>query len=226
MASDQAVMDVFGAAMWDAKPTVTDLKALHLAEALGYPSTWRVVRTIEEVPAPKTEGEENPGTQKCVVDRIYAGKPGTGCDMWFHHHAAMMVAQNWETEETAGDPFAEKGGHLLPRQPLYNKGDKVEVFFEDTWYEAKIIRRKEHSEGYRYSVHYTVDKTKQPGIPEEIIRPLDVDGKDPAKVAEQLGFGEGWQAVSSGNNRWKITSPSGVRYYFRELVESPCLVLY
>ena len=31
----------------------------------------------------------------CIVDRIYSSKPGTGCDMWYHHAAAMQVAENW-----------------------------------------------------------------------------------------------------------------------------------
>uniref|UniRef100_A0A7S2Y8S1 Uncharacterized protein n=2 Tax=Entomoneis paludosa TaxID=265537 RepID=A0A7S2Y8S1_9STRA len=99
MASDQAVLDAMGAAMWDPQPTGTDLKAQQLADALGYPTSWRVVRTIEEMPPEHSSGEEkmvDDAATRCIVDRIYAGEPGTGCDMWFHHHAAMMVAQEWD----------------------------------------------------------------------------------------------------------------------------------
>mmetsp|Transcript_2778 Transcript_2778/g.7774 ORF Transcript_2778/g.7774 Transcript_2778/m.7774 type:complete len:359 (+) Transcript_2778:169-1245(+) len=218
MASDQTVLDALGAAMWDPQPTGTDLKAQQLAYALGYPTSWRVVRTIEEMPPQDISGEEKVVDEggpaaagcRCIVDRIYAGEPGTGCDMWFHHHAAMMAAQDWNEDEGIGcDPFQHKGGHLLPRQAAFEKGDKVEVLFENQWYEAKIVRRKEHSEGFRYTVSYTVDKTKQTGIPEEIIREFRSEDRDPRELAMQLGLGEDWEAVPTGNNRWKITAPNG-----------------
>ena len=143
----------------------------------------------------------------CIVDRIYAGKPGTGCDMWYNHHSAMIASKDWIEE--GSDPFRHKGGHMLPREALFYKGDRVEVLFDDDWWEAKILRKKEHSEGYRYQVYYVIDKTKQNGIPEERIRALATGKKDPREIALQIGLGEDWQAVATGNNRWRITAPDG-----------------
>ena len=231
MASEQSVLDALGRALWEPRPTRSDEEEQQLAFALGYPSEWHVVRTLETqllVPPKKAaDPSEEPATttttatttggdqtkdpkrhsKLCIVDRIYAGKPGTGCDMWYNHHGAMAACQNWE--EDGADPFRFKGGHMLPRMALFEKGDKVEVLFEDDWFEAKILRRKEHHEGFRYQVYYGIDKSKQNGIPEERIRSLVSGHKDPGEIAIQMGLGQGWQAVSTGNNRWKITAPNG-----------------
>ena len=92
-----------------------------------------------------------------IVDRIYAGPPGTGCDMWYHHAAAMQAAASWKDPldddsnnndnndnnnnndtETAtrpvSTPYDCHGGHLLPRQPLFQKGDKVQVYYDEAWW--------------------------------------------------------------------------------------------
>ncbi|KAL7578368.1 hypothetical protein ACA910_012770 [Epithemia clementina (nom. ined.)] len=156
---------------------------------------------------PITDGPTNNVRNLCIVDRIYAGKPGSGCDMWYNHYAAMKASQQWVEE--GADPHRCKGGHTLPRAALFDKGDRVEVFFDDDWWEAKVLRRKEHSDGFRYQVYYAIDKTKQNGIPEERIRALATGHKDPHEIAVQIGLGEDWQAVATGNNRWKITSPTG-----------------
>jgi len=147
MASEQTVLNCIGKALWDPKPTATDLQSRQLAVALGYPRNWRVVRSIDEA------------DNNCIVDRIYSAQPGTGCDMWLNHAAAMEAAATWE--ETEQTPFAYAGGHLLKVQPQFEKNDKVQVLYQGEWWDAKILRRKEYPGQYKYQVYYPVDSSKQ-----------------------------------------------------------------
>lgn len=194
MTSEQSVLNVMGKALWDPTPTTTDLQSRQLAAALGYPSQWRVVRSLDD-------GR--------LVDRIYSGEPGSGCDTWFNHAGAMEAAAAWETSDQT--PHAFKGGHLLPLQPLFDKGDKVQVFYQNEWWDAKILRRKEYPGIFKYQVFYPTDSSKQGGVEEFLIRhrPTEVD---PEVTASALGFGEGWKAYSVGSGKWKIVSPSGETY--------------
>lgn len=199
MASEQSVVNVMGRAMWDPHPTKTDLQSRQLAAALGYPSKWRVVRSIE------------PDTRH-IVDRIYSNKPGSGCDTWFNHAGAMEAAAKWDDPELCNQtPFAFNGGHLLPMQPLYEVGDKVQVKYEEQWWDAKILRRKEYPGIFKYQVLYPTDTSKQSGVEEYLIRPRPTtdDAIDAEKVASTLGLEKGWKAYSTGHNRWKIVSPDG-----------------
>jgi hypothetical protein len=141
--------------------------------------------------------------------------------MWFHHLAAMQVAAKWgevegvgvegEESATVHTPFDQKGGHLLPREPQFNKNDLVQVLYEEEWWEAKILRRKDDLDCYRYQVQYGFDNSKQSGVEEELIKPRDLV-KDPSQTALELGLGQGWEAVEAGGKRWKITDPEGVSY--------------
>ena len=204
-----------GRAFWDPHPTTTDLQSRQLAAALGYPRHWRVVRTVE--------GDDEPH----VVDRIYSDRPGSGCDTWFHHAGAMAAAAKWdEPSEVVVDggvtavttnhnsPFRFHGGHLLPLQPLYDVGDKVQVLYEEQWWDAKILRRKEYPGIFKYQVLYPSDTSKQSGVEEYLIRPRPVteDTIDPEDVASTLGLEKGWKAYSTGHNRWKFISPDGETY--------------
>lgn len=158
-----------------------------------------------------TKSNAIPGTKKrkfCIVDRIYAGEPGTGCDMWFNHESAMFIAESWTDEST---PFDQNGGHMLPRQPKFDKGDKVQVLYQDSWFDAKILKRKDSPEGYLYQVFYPADNSKQNKIKECNIRTRPTE-KDSEVTATELGFSEGWKAYSTGNNKWKILSPDGSTY--------------
>jgi len=177
-----------GKALWDPHPTGTDLRARQLAAALGYPLGWRVVRTIEE---------------QCIVDRIYSARSDM---MWVHHEAAMQAAEQLYHDESLNF----KGGHYLPRLPLYDKGDKVQVLYEGEWWDAKILRRKEHPDGFRYQVHYQADNSRQSGVDEQLIRHRPAE-KSPEEMATELGL-DGWQAFSTGKNKWKIISSSGKTY--------------
>jgi len=131
--------------------------------------------------------------------------------MWYHHEAAMRAAQEWDDEEST--PFQYKGGHLLKRLPLFQKGDKVQVWYEDEWWNATILRRKEDADGnYLYQVQYGADKTKQSGVDESLIQRRPELKQDPKQVALSIGLGEGWEAELSGKNRWKITAPDGATF--------------
>ena len=199
MASEQSVLNVMGRALWDPHPTTTDLQSRQLAAALGYPSQWRVVRSIDN-----DTGH--------IFDRIYSNKPGSGCDTWFNHAGAMAAAAKWDDPELCNQtPFAFKGGHLLPLQPLYEVGDKVQVLYEKQWWDAKILRRKEYPGIFKYQVLYPSDTSKQSGVEEYLIRPRPItdDTIDPEHVASTIGFEKGWKAYSIGHNRWKIVSPDG-----------------
>lgn len=190
---EQSVLNMMGKALWDPNPTTTELQSLHLAEALGYPTGWRVVRSLED---------------GLLFDRIYSSSEPGG-DMWFNHAGAMEAAALWEDSTKCDQtPFAFKGGHLLPLQPRFDVGDKVQVLYEDEWWDAKILRRKEYPGIFKYQVFYSSDTSRQSGVEENLIRPRETE-VDPEQVAATLGFGEQWKAYSLGSNRWKIVSPDG-----------------
>lgn len=130
---EDAVLNVIAKALWDPQPTTTDEQSLHLAEALGYPFGWRVVRKHE------TCTKDN---RRLFVDRIYSGDPSTpDCDCWMNHAGAMEAAASWGTA-TQPSQYMYQGGHLLPLQASFRKGDKVQVLYEEQWWDAKILRMK------------------------------------------------------------------------------------
>ena len=184
MATESTVVQAFARALWDPRPTKTHLQELQLAYALGYPEGWRVTRT-----------KLRDGT---LVDRIHADVDAT----WFHHEGALQAVKdgNYTT------------GHLMPRTAHFDKGDLVQVLYEDEWYDAKILRRKEYSHGFRYQVQYTVDRSKQSGVEEVNIRERVNDEKSPQQLAEDLGLSEEWEAYYKGKNKWRIVSPDGDVY--------------
>jgi hypothetical protein len=77
-----------------------------------------------EVPPEKEEAKVRIDMVPCLVDRIYSGRPGSGSDMWFHHGDAWKAASLWVDGESHSKSF--QGGHLLPRQPKFRKGDVVQ----------------------------------------------------------------------------------------------------
>lgn len=233
---DPLVARTLGGALWDSHPTRTDVRARHLAAALGYPDGWRVVRTIEEQspaapiitstspPTPLVAAEEKkpPVPAKpvrIIVDRIYAGDPTTDCDCWFHHAAAQQAAATWIDEDddapeeddgtTSNDPFGHNGGHLLPRVAKYYKGDAVQALFQDEWWDAKIVRSKKHATGeFRYQVHYAADRSKQSGVPEECLRPRQAEGT--GRPSNKDPYAE---AVKLGfGPDWQVVSTGNKRY--------------
>ena len=102
-----------------------------------------------------------------IVDRIYAGHPTAGVDMYFNHPAAQAAAAEWLEGESSG--YEKKGGQLLPRKPKFQKGDQVKVNYEGVWCPATIQKRNERKEGYRYTVFYPEDNTTQTQVEEQFV---------------------------------------------------------
>jgi hypothetical protein len=225
MASDQSVLDCISRALWDPRSTAGDDRAqLRLAEALGYPPGWRVVRRVETVAAFRRQsggggssaGEEEEEEERCVADRIYSGEPDSGCDCWFHHEAAMRAADAWNEETST--PHDHGGGHLLPPLPAFDRGDKVQVLYEGEWWDATVQRRRQQDATkkggggfFTYQVYYAADGSKQTGVEERFIRHRLTE-KDPAATAAELGLPAGWRAWSAGHHKYKVQGPDGQTY--------------
>ena len=125
------------------KPTTTSQSERLLADSLGYPKSWHVVRKliISNSNSDPTAADASANTQTCQ-DIIYAGNPNAKVDVYFNHIAAMEAALSWTEGESSG--WDNKGGQLLPLVAGFVKGETVEVFYEpeDTWYEATIVKVK------------------------------------------------------------------------------------
>jgi hypothetical protein len=218
MATADSALQTIARALWDPNPTSDEKSERFLAAALGYPSSWHVVRKIEEDKRNDKEtttsslSDANAGgdpssannNQKriLIVDRIYAGNPSEGVDMWFNHHAAQAAAVEWVEGESTG--YDKKGGQLLPRKPKFQKNDQVKVLYEGEWMPATIQKRTERKEGFRYSVFYPQDNATQTQVHEDDIQLLD----DPHKAAEDIGLDSTWQAKMVGK-KFKFFSPDG-----------------
>lgn len=136
-----------------------------LASRLGYPKGWHVVRTF---PHPCT-----PSNTKSYCDRIYAGDPSTGVDLYYNHSAALSAAMSYIPGESSG--YEKKGGQMLPRKPKFKVNEVVEVLYEDDgkWYQATIQKSKIFVDDIRYSVHYEDEDATQNNISEDLIRKSD-----------------------------------------------------
>lgn len=131
--------ELYSKALWDPKPTSSLKNERQLAYALGYPSDWRVERTVI-----RKDGKY------VIRDTIHARFGKTSKQQsnytWFNHEAAQKAARELEQEGSLS------GSHLLPAMPLYTKGDVVEVMWEGKWYAASITKRKKQGDLFLYSV--------------------------------------------------------------------------
>lgn len=131
--------ELYSRALWDPKPTNSLKTERQLAYALGYPSNWRVERTVV-----RKDGKN------VIRDTIHARHGKTSKKQsnftWFNHEAAQKAALEFEQEGTMG------GSHLLPAVPLYTKGDVVEVLWEGKWYAGSVTKRKKQADLFFYSV--------------------------------------------------------------------------
>lgn len=187
------VAQLYARAFWDPKPTLSVKSQRQLAYALGYPSDWRVERSIDH----------NEDGAPIIQDRIHAfiGKKQKILHTWLHHEAAQAAAADLEAE------ISPEGSHLLPPVPKYAKGDVVQVEWEGKWYEATILKRKKHGDAFRYSVYYPQDEATQDDLEEYEIHP----GQDPGELAKELGFPSDWKASRNGS-RYILTAPTGDRF--------------
>mmetsp|Transcript_9364 Transcript_9364/g.15564 ORF Transcript_9364/g.15564 Transcript_9364/m.15564 type:complete len:368 (-) Transcript_9364:211-1314(-) len=214
-------------------PTTDATSERYLAVAMGYPTTWRVSRQIlssvildnntkddhkigstsldKDCSLSTTNKNESirsgaysktPSSTIIIQDVIYAGNPKKGVDRWYCHEAAMLASVTWE-----GNPYAHKGGHLTKIVPQFAKGDAVEVKYGKKWFAAKVSKRKEVQEGFKYSVVYTVDESTQDNVRETSIRmaPPSATAKE---LAASMGFPQDWEATKNGRN-FLFTSPDG-----------------
>mmetsp|Transcript_6540 Transcript_6540/g.7331 ORF Transcript_6540/g.7331 Transcript_6540/m.7331 type:complete len:413 (-) Transcript_6540:119-1357(-) len=143
--------------------TTTPKSERLLANTLGYPNTWHVVR---RVPHPILK------TPNTFQDIIYSGDPKVS-DAYFNHVAAMDVAMKWKEGEST--PFDENGGQLLPLEVVeLVEGDEVEVYYEDDscWYHAIVTEVLQYKDDERYTVRYTVDDATQTNVCQDKIRKI------------------------------------------------------
>ena len=131
------------------KPTTTPHSERILANTLGYPKSWHVVRFVPHpLLLPLSDKQPNKGTStsNTFQDIIYAGDPEVA-DAYFNHTAAMDAAMSWvdgENNNNTPSPFDDEGGQLLPleRELMeFEEGDEVQVYYEQDckWYHATII---------------------------------------------------------------------------------------
>ena len=200
------------------RPTRNDWEAQQLAYALGYPSGWRVVRHLEEVPpcgTTETPSSDitNP-TKTIIVDRIVAAEEDENMmlidthnhDVWFHHAAAAEQAEILYDSDGNEIVRERTNGHLLPKLPKFEVKQQVQVLYEGSWYDARILKRKQKGDSYLYQVMYKQDKSKQNNVDESFIRP-----SDETPLAIQLGLGDDWKATKQ-SGKYVITSPDGTVY--------------
>ncbi|KAL3788314.1 hypothetical protein ACHAW5_003667 [Stephanodiscus triporus] len=99
---------------WENFPTVNDdIAQMRLARAMGYPPSWRVVRSLIQVPIPEDLAKQmkdsgaavstNEGglhVMTAVRDRIYAGHPASQPDGYYNHAAALLACSKmpWRPE--------------------------------------------------------------------------------------------------------------------------------
>ena len=95
------------------EPTSSPESERILADILGYPKSWHVVRVVKD---------------GSFFDTIYAGDPKTA-DTYYNHIAAMDAAVKWNEGEST--PYDDNGGQMLP-VPTFelSEGDMVEVYYE------------------------------------------------------------------------------------------------
>ncbi len=142
--------------------TTTPKSERLLANTLGYPDSWHVVRKVNST----DDGKET------FDDTIYAGDPKSMPDMYYNHLAAMNAAAKWKEGEST--PYDDNGGQMLPidQTVKIQAGDEVEVYYEPdgAWYAAVVKKVTEYSDDTRYSVKYKADRSTQDNIFMDIIR--------------------------------------------------------
>ena len=149
------------------KSTTTPKSERQLANTLGYPETWHVVRIC---PHPLLKNKPN-----SFQDIIYAGDPEIA-DCYFNHTSAMDAAIHFKEGEST--PFDDYGGQLSPlvieEGDSYEEGDEVEVYYDQDrkWYVATILEVLEYRDDVRFVVKYEMDEATQTNVCLEKIRKI------------------------------------------------------
>ena len=125
-----SVSQIYSNALWDPKPTTSQLSEKQLAYALGYPSDWRVERKVIATEDGK----------RVISDRIHLSTTKRQFT-WLHHDAAQAAAQ-----QAAQDGNID-ASHLMPPVPLYAKGDEIQVQYEsvEVFNQDRVVRVTKHA---------------------------------------------------------------------------------
>ena len=141
--------------------TTTPQSERLLANTLGYPSSWHVVRVVK--------GE---GSSQSFHDTIYAGEPKANADTYYNHLAAMNAAMKFKEGEST--PYDDNGGQMLPIDQSVEilEGDEVEVYYDQdsAWYAATVKTVVTYKDDVRYSVKYKMDRSTQDNVCVDMIR--------------------------------------------------------
>lgn len=190
------------------EPTTTPQSERLLADTLGYPKSWHVVRVVK-----------NQGPSQTFFDTIYAGDPKANADTYYNHLAAMNAAMKWKEGEST--PYDQNGGQMLPVDKTIKiaVGDEVEVYYDpdSAWYAAVVKKVIQYKDDVRYSVKYKVDRSTQDNICLDKIRFIKA-GKRKQKVAEEKKSSSSAGGTGGGSNSGttkskkssakKVSSPS------------------
>mmetsp|Transcript_22458 Transcript_22458/g.28342 ORF Transcript_22458/g.28342 Transcript_22458/m.28342 type:complete len:432 (-) Transcript_22458:51-1346(-) len=164
--------------MIEFKSTTTPKSERLLANTMGYPATWHVVRTV---PHPALPVNTDKNKNNTFQDIIYAGDPEIA-DAYFNHTAAMKAAMKWVEGESM--PFDDNGGQLLPvEEPDLGEGDEVEVYYDQDreWGKATIMEVIDYRDDVRFNVKYAADDATQTNVCFERIREIPKPAKKKSK---------------------------------------------
>ena len=117
--------------------TTTPQSERLLANTLGYPKSWHVVRKALD-----------DGT--CFSDTIFSGDPNANADTYYNHAAAFDAALRWKEGEST--PYDDAGGQMMSRVVNVALGDEVECLYDGDgeWYRAYITKITEYNDDVRY----------------------------------------------------------------------------
>jgi hypothetical protein len=173
--------------------TTTSKSERLLANTLGYPESWHVVREVF-----------HDGDKQSFSDTIYAGDPKSMPDVYYNHLAAMNAATKWVEGEST--PYDDNGGQMLPIDQTVKiyAGDEVEVYYEPDamWYAAVVKKVTEYKDDTRYSVKYKKDRSTQDNIFVDIIRLIKPWERKKKKTATPKG-----KSAAQGKGKVKVDTP-------------------
>ena len=184
--------------------TTTPQSERLLANTLGYPISWHVVRVVK-----------GKGPSQIFYDTIYAGKPEANADTYYNHLAAMDAVMKWK--EDVSTPYDDDGGQMLPVDQSVEiiEGDEVEVYYDrdDAWYAAVVKTVTHYKDDVRYAVKYKADKSTQDNIYVEIIRFVKSGKKTrkPAAKAKKAATPKAKSGTASKSNKRKAAKSSATK---------------
>jgi hypothetical protein len=179
------------------EPTTTPQAERLLADTLGYPKSWHVVRVVR-----------NEGGSQRFFDTIYAGDPKANSDTYYNHLAAMAAAMKWKEGEST--PYDNNGGQMLPvdKSVEISVGDEVEVYYDpdSAWYAAVVKKVTHYKDDVRYSVKYKVDRSTQDNICLDKIRFIKAGKRKQKSTQEKKSSAATNSSIKTPKSSSKSTS--------------------